>query len=357
MKKTIKRTIGFFLTLCSIFAVTTLAACNNKKDDGIITFTDCSGTEITMKKEVNKVIVTDQSCTAFLTAMGYDNKIIGVHKSMLIDKWSPIFMGDEMSHMSKYGYQPSAEAIYEAQADIVLLNDATYAAELRKSGVNAVCFSYDNLDELYFAVDMLGSIFGDDARTYAEKWKKYTQDTINEITNALTSLETNDRKNVYYINASNNPSDLYSTFGGDSFVEYWINLIGGNLVTSDYKDITTIEQEIIIAKNPETIFIGGYAEYSRKESLITDPLWENIDAVKNNDIHLLPTSLASYEKFSVELPMLLKYSAHELYPDLCAFDGISTLRTFYKDYYDIELSNEHLENLLLGLYPDGSKKD
>ena len=55
--------------------------------------------------------------------------------------------------------------------------------------------------------------------------------------------------------------------------------------------------------------------------------------------------------------MLLKYSAHELYPDLCTFDGISTLRTFYKDYYDIELSNEHLENLLLGLYPDGSKKD
>ena len=55
--------------------------------------------------------------------------------------------------------------------------------------------------------------------------------------------------------------------------------------------------------------------------------------------------------------MLLKYSAHELYPDLCAFDGISTLRTFYKDYYDIELSNEHLENLLLGLYPDGSKED
>ena len=54
MKKTIKRTIGFFLTLCSIFAVTTLAACNNKKDDGIITFTDCSGTEITMKKEVNR---------------------------------------------------------------------------------------------------------------------------------------------------------------------------------------------------------------------------------------------------------------------------------------------------------------
>lgn len=91
--------------------------------------------------------------------------------------------------------------------------------------------------------------------------------------------------------------------------------------------------------------------------MITDPLWENIDAVKNNDIHLLPTSLASYEKFSVELPMLLKYSAHELYPDLCTFDGISTLRTFYKDYYDIELSNEHLENLLLGLYPDGSKKD
>lgn len=312
MEKTSKRIIGLFLTINSIIAIATLTACNSKKNDGTITFVDCSGVEITMNKEVNKVIVTDQSCVAFLTAMGFDNKIIGVHKSMLIDKWSPIFIGDEMAHMSKYGYQPSAEAVYESQADIVLLSDATYSAELRKSGVNAVCFSYDNIDELYFAVDMLGTIFGEDAKTYADKWKKYTQETIEEITNELASIGTADKKDVYYINASNNPSDLYSTFGGNSFVEFWINLIGGNLVTSEYKNITTIEQEIIISKNPEKIFIGGYAQYSRKDMLMSDPLWANIDAVKNNDIHLLPTSLASYEKFSVEFPMLLKYSAHEI---------------------------------------------
>lgn len=47
----------------------------------------------------------------------------------------------------------------------------------------------------------------------------------------------------------------------------------------------------------------------------------------------------------------------KLYPELCSFDGIATLQTFYKDYYSIELSNEYLGNLLLGLYPDGTKKD
>ena len=357
MGKKSKKIIGLFLVLISIFAVMALTACSNKKNDETITFIDCSGVEITMNKEVNKVIVTDQSCTAFLTAMGCANRIIGVHKSMLIDKWSPIFIGDEMSHMSKYGYRPSAEAIYDVQADIVLLNDATYSEELRKIGVNAVCFAYDNIDELYFAVDMLGTIFGDDARAYVDKWKKYTQETINEITSAVAGISSSEKKDVYYINASNNPSDLYSTFGGNSFVEFWIDLIGGNLVTSEYKDITSIEQEVIIAKNPQNIFIGGYAQYSRKDMLMSDPLWTNIDAVKNNSVYLLPTSLASYEKFSVEFPMLLKYSAHELYPELCSFDGIATLKTFYQDYYHIELSNEYLENLLLGLYPDGTKKD
>lgn len=340
-----------------MFASVLLSSCGNQTDDGTVTFTDCSGVEITMKREVGKAIVTDQSCASFLTAMGCIDKVIGVHRSMLIDQWSPIFWGNETEHMSTYGYKPNAEAIYKAQADIVLLNDPSYAEELRKSGVNAVCFSYNNIDELYFAVDMLGNIFGEEAQKYAAKWKKYTQDTIAEVTDQLSNLDPSEKKNVYYINASNNPSDLYSTFGGESFVEYWINTIGCDLVTSEYINITSIESEAILAKNPETIFIGGYAEYSRRDELTSDPLWANVDAVKNNDIHLLPTSLASYEKFSVEFPMLLRYSAHELYPDLCGFDGIPTLKTFYRDHYHLELSDELLQNLLLGLYPDGTKED
>ncbi len=86
-----------------------------------------------------------------------------------------------------------------------------------------------------------------------------------------------------------------------------------------------------------------------------DPLWANVNAVKNNNIYLMPTSLVSYERFSVELPMLLEYSANILYPELHEFKGIETLRAFFNEYYGLSFTDEVLNNMLLGLAPDGTK--
>lgn len=345
-----------FFLIISIFVVLCSTGCS-PKSQGIKKITDCSGDVVEVPLKIDKVICVDQSCCAFLVSMGLEEKLIGVHGSTLYSSWTPIFLNDNYASLKKYGYNPSAEAIYEAQTDLVILNDANYAKELRSLGVPAIYFGYKNMEELFYAVDMLGEIFGGNHSEFTTCWKKEVNQTINSITSKLVEVDESKKRNVYYINASNNPSNLYSTFGGNSFVEEWINIIGANLITSSYENINSINSEEILKLNPDTIIIGGYAEHSRKEELITDPLWKEITAVLNNEIFLLPTSFAPYEKFSVELPLLFKFSVSCLFPDMFDFDFEKEMETFYKEFYNLELTKEQLNYLVNGLNSDGSRMD
>ena len=182
--------------------------------------------------------------------------------------------------------------------------------------------------------------------------------TVETISKELESLPDDEKCNVYYVDATGaeaSNENLFLTAGGGSFVEYWINASGANLVTSPYKDLEQIDQEEGLSLNPDTIFICGWLEYEAKDIMMSDPLWQDVPAVKNDRVFLMPTSCASYDRFSVEMPLMLSYTANKLYPDYHEFGGIDELREFYKEYYEREFSDEQLGNMLKGLNPDGTR--
>ena len=325
------------------------------------TITDCAGVEVEIPENVGKVVCTSASAVPFLLGMGVEDKIVGAHGSTLGHSWAAVFydgFNEDAGKVSLFGKNPNAEELIAAEVDLVILKDASYAEELRKQGIPAVCFKYTNKDELYVAVNMLGEIFGEDAAAYAVKWEAKLDATIETISDELKDIPESERCNVYYVDATGaeaSNENLFLTAGGGSFVEYWINASGANLVTSRYQDIEQIDQEEGLSLNPDTIFICGWLEYEAKDIMMSDPLWQDIPAVKDDRVFLMPTSVASYDRFSVELPLMLSYTANKLYPDHHEFGGIEELREFYKDYYGRDFSDKQLENMLKGLNPDGTR--
>lgn len=350
------RGMALLLVGAMLIGLLSLTACSKEKESDTRTITDCSGAQVEIAKEINTVIAPNQPFCAFMIAMGQGDKLIGSHGSVIGHTWAPYFKEDILS-VEMYGYKPEAETLYAANADLIVVKNAAYAEALRSEGLPAIYFAYNNIEELYYAVDLMGEIFGDDAKAYAEKWKACMEDTLTTLDSELSVLSDAEKKNVYYINGAVNPGTLYTTFGGDSFTEYWINTIGANLVTSPYPDIEEIDQEVAISLNPDTIFISGYAEYTRYDELMADPLWSDIDAVKNSDVYLMPTSLVSFDRFAVELPLLLEYSANILYPDLHPFDPVNDFKDFFQEYYGKSFTDNDLNNMILGLSPDGSRMD
>lgn len=323
--------------------------------------TDCAGVEVEIPKNVNRVVCTSASAVPFLLGMGVEDTIVGAHGSTLGQSWASVFyegFKEEAGKVALFGKNPNAEELIAADVDLVILKDASYAEELRKQGIPALCFKYTNKEELYAAVDMLGEVFGDDAKAYAAKWEDKLDSTIQTIADELKDLPEDKKCNVYYVDATGaeaSNENLFLTAGGGSFVEYWINASGANLVTSKYQDLEQIDQEEGLSLNPDTIFICGWLEYEAKDIMMNDPLWQDVPAVKNDRVFLMPTSIASYDRFSVELPLMLSYTANQMYPEYHEFDGINELREFNKEFYGREFSDEQLENMLKGLNPDGTR--
>lgn len=340
-----------------------LAGCGGSAEttDTTRTIIDCSGAEVEIPKNIERVVCTNAAAVPFLVGMGVEEKIVGAHGSTLGHSWAPIFyegFSEDAGKVALFGKNPNAEALISADVDLVILKDASYAEELRKSGIPAVCFKYTNKDELYAAVNMLGEIFGDAAKAYAVKWEEKLDSTIETIAKELENLPESERCNVYYVDATGAEAtneNLFLTAGGGSFVEYWINTSGANLVTSAYVGLEQIDQEEGLSLNPDTVFICGWLEYAAKDLMMNDPLWQDVPAVKNGRVFLMPTSLASYDRFSLELPLMLSYTANMLYPEYHEFGGIDELREFYKEYYGRDFSDEQLTNMLKGLNPDGTR--
>ncbi len=347
------------LLLTVIMSIFVFAGCSAKKKTESREITDCSGTKVTIPQEINRVVVTNPAAVAFMSAMGLSDKIVGTHGSILNHSWVYVF-DKHFNDVALYGKNPNAEELIAANVDLVILKDANYAEELRKSGINAVCFKYRNKEELYAALDMLGEIFGKDAKDYASNWKKKLDSTIDNISADLREVPKSEIHNVYYVDATGAEATnetLYLTSGGGSFVEFWIKASGGNLVTSQYEGLEELDQEIALTLNPDTIFICGWLEYTAKDVLMSDPLWQDVPAVKKKRVFLMPTSFVSYDRFAVELPLMLDYTANLLYPDKHNFNGIDDLRSFYKEFYNQSLTDDQLENLYKGLNPDGTRME
>lgn len=339
-----------------LVVATLLCGCGKSSKTGTRIITDCSGAEVEISTDIQKVIAPHPPFVSFMIAMGQGDKLIGTHGAVIAHTWAPFFKED-ITEIEQYGYKPDAEVLLATDADLVVVKNPAYAETLRNAGVPAIYFGYNNIEELYYAVDLMGEIFGKDAKAYAEKWKANLEKTVATLNEEVGNLPDSEKKSVYYINGAVNPSNVYTTYGGGTFTEYWINTIGGNFVTSQFEDIEEIDQEVAISLNPDVIFISGYSEHTRYDELMADPLWTDINAVKNSEIYLMPTSLVSFDRFAVELPLLLDYSASVLYPDKHQFGGIDEMRTFFEDYYGKSFSDGELNYMLLGLSPDGSRMD
>lgn len=352
-----KRFSILLFLICAFAGLTmVLTGCSKDTETNTRIIKDCSGAEVEISTNIQTVIAPHPSFVSFMIAMGQGDKLIGTHGAVIAHTWAPYFKND-VAEIEQYGYKPDAEVLLATDADLVVVKNPAYAESLRNAGVPAIYFGYNNIEELYYAVDLLGEIFGKDAKAYAEKWKANLEKTIAALNVEVGTIPDSERKSIYYINGAVNPSNVYTTFGGGTFTEYWINTIGGNLVTSQYEDIEEIDQEVAISLNPDVIFISGYSEYTRYDELMADPLWTDINAVKNGEIYLMPTSLVSFDRFAVELPLLLDYSASVLYPDKHQFGGIDAMRTFFEEYYAKSFSDGELNYMLLGLSPDGRRMD
>ena len=359
MMITIKKTTNLFILLaaivCLLLVVVCTTSCSTEPTNEGKTIVDMAGDEVVLPANINRVVSTSDPCSDMLIAFGQGEKLVGAYFRALDNPWFQKFYPEANNLVRFDSYEPEAESLISLGTDIIFVPSQERAVALRQKGICAITIRYYTPDEMIYAANMLGEIFGGEALTKSKLWVDDFNNTIQLMSDKLTGVKENDMPVAYEILADKDRGPFRTYYGEN---QAWLSFAGGILATKDFASATSSAmptEESILAQNPEIIFIGG--TYATKEyaSLLENEMWAEITAVKEKNIFIEPTGATAWNSCSTSYPLLVYYCFSCMYPEKVDFDLKKIAHDFYEKYYGIDFSDEDIDLMFASKAPDGTE--
>lgn len=296
-----KKILALIMTL-SIFV---LSGCSSQTDRMV---TDREGTEVNIPTKIEKIISTAPSNTEVLMALGLGDKLVA------IDKYSTDIEGINTELPQIDFSNPDAETIIGLEPDIVIASghNKTGSAEdpfkaISEAGIPVVYIpSSDSIDGIYKDIEFIADVVNE-----RSKGKEIVDDMKAQVEEIKAIGDTiTDKKSVYF---EISPAPYLSSFGKSTFLNEMIEIIGAKNIFENEEGWISPTAEAIIDANPDVIITNaGYMENPTEEIKSRDA-WENINAIKNNEVYLVDQNASS--RPSQNVIKALEQMAKAVYPE------------------------------------------
>ena len=296
-----KKILALIMTL-SIFV---LSGCSSQTDRMV---TDREGTEVNIPTKIEKIISTAPSNTEVLMALGLGDKLVA------IDKYSTDIEGINTELPQIDFLNPDAETIIGLEPDIVIASghNKTGSVEdpfkaISEAGIPVVYIpSSDSIDGIYKDIEFIADVVNE-----RSKGKEIVDDMKAQVEEIKAIGDTiTDKKSVYF---EISPAPYLSSFGKSTFLNEMIEIIGAKNIFENEEGWVSPTAEAIIDANPDVIITNaGYMENPTEEIKSRDA-WENINAIKNNEVYLVDQNASS--RPSQNVINALEQMAKAVYPE------------------------------------------
>ena len=296
-----KKILALIMTL-SIFV---LSGCSSQTDRMV---TDREGTEVNIPTKIEKIISTAPSNTEVLMALGLGDKLVA------IDKYSTDIEGINTELPQIDFLNPDAETIIGLEPDIVKASghNKTGSVEdpfkaISEAGIPVVYIpSSDSIDGIYKDIEFIADVVNE-----RSKGKEIVDDMKAQVEEIKAIGDTiTDKKSVYF---EISPAPYLSSFGKSTFLNEMIEIIGAKNIFENEEGWVSPTAEAIIDANPDVIITNaGYMENPTEEIKSRDA-WENINAIKNNEVYLVDQNASS--RPSQNVIKALEQMAKAVYPE------------------------------------------
>lgn len=296
-----KKILALIMTL-SIFV---LSGCSSQTDRMV---TDREGTEVNIPTKIEKIISTAPSNTEVLMALGLGDKLVA------IDKYSTDIEGINTELPQIDFLNPDAETIIGLEPDIVIASghNKTGSVEdpfkaISEAGIPVVYIpSSDSIDGIYKDIEFIADVVNEKS-----KGKEIVDDMKAQVEEIKAIGDTiTDKKSVYF---EISPAPYLSSFGKSTFLNEMIEIIGAKNIFENEEGWVSPTAEAIIDANPDVIITNaGYMENPTEEIKSRDA-WENINAIKNNEVYLVDQNASS--RPSQNVIKALEQMAKAVYPE------------------------------------------
>jgi len=365
-----------FMAAIALSAVT-LAACSN--DDGANNTSsatnggevqttaeekivmDQAGTEVTIPGQVDS-IVSGGILPYFHTwyvATNSTKEIVAMHpnsynaaENSMLAKLSPDVLNASTDFV-KNG-ETNIEELMKLNADVYFelsTNEKTIeqarAAGITTVGIKAIdAAAAEPLATFNSWLELTGQIANTTERAdrFLEEGEK-VQDEIKVKIKDLTPEQKPDALMIYQL------SDQAITVSGKGFFgNQWLNATGANDVAEeDVQGRKDVNMEQVYSWNPEVIYLTNFTPIQPEDlynNTIPGQDWSEVDAVKNKQVYKIPLGIYRWFPPSGDAPLMLKWLAQHNQPDLFTYDMNEEIRTYYKDFYDYDLTDEDIHSIL-----------
>jgi len=247
------------------------------------------------------------------------------------------------------GQSANLEVLLAAHPDLVLMwqhsnefnqKEAEKLKILNAPYVYAVDESIEDYTNIF---RFLGKALNKEER--GNKLAAYSEKTFRDVRTTVTKIPVEKRPKVYYAEGL----DGLSTECDDSIHVQLLKLAGDVDVhrchTSNHKGFEKMSMETVLAYNPDVMIVQEKMFYDK---ISTNPIWGNINAVKNHRVYLIPK--APFNWFdrppSFMRIMGLKWLMKTLYPKEYKADIQKETKEFYRLFMNVNLTDKQLQEVL-----------
>lgn len=322
--------------------------------EGTRIITDSAGREVEIPSEITKIAPSGPLAQIVLYTVSPD-KLAGLAADFSNE--AKQYIDEKYWGLPKFGqfYGKNAslnmEALIAEAPDVII--DIGEAKKTVKEDMDAlqeqlnipVIFVEATLPTMADAYEMLGDITGE--KEQAGKLADYCRAEIGKADQNAAAIADADRKSVYF---GLGEDGLHTNAKGSIHADV-IDRIGA-VNAADVEAVSSgggseVSFEQVLLWNPNLIIVDSQKLY---DTLTADPMWQELDAVKNGKIFKIPTAPYSFMSSppSVNRMIGIEWLGSLVYPEIYTSDIREEVKNFYQLFYHIDVTDEKLEVILKG---------
>lgn len=315
--------------------------------------TDMFGRKFTISDRPQRVYSASPPTTNLLYAID-PGMLAGLNTP--VRSWEKKYLRKSMQELPVLGgwfgqsNTPNIEMILRAKPEVIIIQNFGDATDSKTNvsimkAVQAPVISI-NLTTVFDypeAITFLGRLLGRESR--ARELAFYAQKVIADIAAFSATIPEQRKVSVYYAEGL----DGLNTDCDKSMHTELINLAGGrNVHRCEARDVFGMEKislEQIMLYNPDVIFVMEGAFYRK---VFADPRWQQIKAVRDKKVYLIPNQPFNWFDRPPSFMRLLgaKWVANLLYPDRYKVDMIKETQRFFKLFLGVDFSPDEAAKLV-----------
>lgn len=320
-------------------------------DHEVIKVVDCIGREVEVPADVERIACLYAFTGHVVAMLGRGDDIVaineGLRRDVLLNKVSP-GIGDNPVPVNQGSI--NIEELLKTEPDLVFVKGETGVDEaevekLDKFHIPYIVIDYRSMEEQRYAIEVIGKCLGTEQE--ALDYNNYYQQCIDRVKTIAAQIPEQERVRVFHSVNEATRTVAPGTLEADwSSVTGIINVsVGEPLRFVEGKNFASLEQILLWDADAILVNESGVVNY-----IMNNSQWQPLKAVQQDRVYQMPIGIARWgHPGSLETPLAILWTAKTIYPGyFMDLDMEEETRSYYKKYFDYEVSDELLDRILSG---------